>query len=49
MVTVYQLIKMAMDNALHTGQEEEFLTFKAMLDNLTIGEAGDPAAYFGVM
>lgn len=49
MTTVYQLIQMAMDNALHTGNEEALLTFKHMLEELTIGEAGEPAAYFGVM
>lgn len=48
MITVYELVRTALDSAESRGLEYEAVYYRSMIEHLTLEEAEDPAAYFGV-
>jgi hypothetical protein len=49
MTTVYELIQFALTGAITSNNIMATEVFKAMLDNLTVEEANQPAAGFGII
>ena len=49
MTTVYELIQFALTGAITSNNIMATEVFKAMLDNLTVEEANQPASGFGII